>query len=61
MSISMKNLMGIVWDREYFHSSDLQQCIADVYVDKKPALNIIDAYRIMFQNGPRDVRPVIQP
>ena len=54
MSISMKNLMGIVWDREYFHSSDLQQCIADVCTwDKKPALNIIDAYRIMFQNGPR--------
>lgn len=54
MSISMKNYMGIVWDREYFHSNDLQQCIADICTwEKRPVLNIIDAYRIMFQNGPR--------
>ena len=54
MSISMKNFMGIVWDREYFHSNDLQQCIADITTwEKRPVLNIIDAYRIMFQNGPR--------
>ncbi|GHT64483.1 hypothetical protein AGMMS50239_22280 [Bacteroidia bacterium] len=54
MSIAMKNYMGIVWDRPYFHSNDLQQCIADVctYV-KKPALNIVDAYRCMRKNGPQ--------
>lgn len=28
-SISLKNLMGIVWDRRYFHSHDLHQCITD--------------------------------
>lgn len=54
MSISMKNHMGIVWDREYFHSNNLQQCIADICTYKKrPVLNIIDAYRIMTQNGPK--------
>jgi uncharacterized protein (DUF362 family) len=54
MTISMKNYMGIVWDREYFHRTDLQQCIADVCTfHKRPALNIVDAYRIMFQNGPQ--------
>ena len=54
MSVSMKNYMGIVYDREYFHSNDLQQCIADVCTwEKRPVLNIVDAYRIMFQNGPR--------
>jgi uncharacterized protein (DUF362 family) len=54
MSISMKNYMGIVWDRGYFHSNDLQQCIADICTwNKKPALNIIDAYRCMRKNGPQ--------
>jgi Uncharacterized conserved protein len=54
MSIAMKNYMGIVWDRGFFHSNDLQQCIADscTYV-KKPALNIIDAYRCLRKNGPQ--------
>lgn len=53
-SISMKNLMGIVWDRKFFHSNDLHQCIADsATMYKKPALNIVDAYRIMKSNGPQ--------
>jgi uncharacterized protein (DUF362 family) len=53
-SMSMKNLMGIVWDRKFFHSNDLHQCIADIATyHKKPALNIIDAYRIMKSNGPQ--------
>jgi len=54
MSIAMKNYMGIVWDRGYFHSNDLQQCIADSCTwDKKPVLNIIDSYRCMRKNGPQ--------
>ena len=54
MSIAMKNYMGIVWDRGFFHQNDLQQCIADACTwEKKPALNIIDAYRVMRQNGPQ--------
>ena len=53
-SISMKNLMGIVWDRKTFHSNDLHQCIADIATfHTKPALNIVDAYRIMKSNGPQ--------
>ncbi len=54
MSCSMKNYMGIVWDRQVFHSTDLQQCIADISTyAKKPALHIVDAYRVMVQNGPQ--------
>jgi uncharacterized protein (DUF362 family) len=54
MSIAMKNNMGIVWDRRFMHANDLQQCIADcALMIKKPALNIVDAYRIMTQNGPK--------
>lgn len=54
MTISMKNYMGIVWDRGFFHKNDLQQCIADICTwNKKPVLNIVDAYRVMRQNGPQ--------
>ena len=54
MSVSLKNLMGIVWDRRYFHSHDLQQCIADCNtLSKKPALIIVDAYRVIKSNGPQ--------
>lgn len=54
MTISMKNYMGIVWDRGFFHANDLQQCIADVCsYSKRPVLNIVDAYRTMKTSGPR--------
>jgi uncharacterized protein (DUF362 family) len=56
LTITMKNLMGVVWDRGYWHRNDLNQCIADyaTYL-KKPTLNIVDAYRVMMKNGPRGV------
>ena len=54
MTVAMKNYMGIVWDRRYMHSNDLQQCIADItLIPQKPVLTIVDAYRIMTQNGPK--------
>ena len=54
MTVSMKNYMGIVWDRRFWHSNDLQQCIADCSTyTKKPALNIVDAYRVLKTNGPK--------
>lgn len=56
MTIAMKNYMGIIWDRRIFHSVDLQQCIADVCTwEKKPVLNVVDAYRVMKTNGPKGV------
>jgi uncharacterized protein (DUF362 family) len=54
MTIAMKNFMGIVWDRRFWHANDLQQCIADcTTIAKMPVLNIVDAYRVMTQNGPK--------
>lgn len=55
LTISMKNLMGIVWDRGYWHRNDLHQCIADFTSFRKPDLNIVDAYFVMKRNGPRGV------
>ncbi|MCL2097520.1 MAG: DUF362 domain-containing protein [Bacteroidales bacterium] len=55
MTIALKNYMGIVWDRRFFHANDLQQCIADsALFSKKPILNIVDAYRIVTANGPQN-------
>ena len=54
LTISMKNHMGIVWDRGYFHANDLQQCIADICsYEKRAVLNVVDAYRLMKTSGPR--------
>jgi uncharacterized protein (DUF362 family) len=54
LTCAMKNLMGIVWDRQFFHGNDLAQCIADCCTyQKKPVLNIVDAYRVMKSNGPQ--------
>jgi uncharacterized protein (DUF362 family) len=56
LTVAMKNLMGVVWDRGWWHRNDLHQCIADYATfAKKPTLNIIDAYRVMMKNGPRGV------
>jgi uncharacterized protein (DUF362 family) len=55
VTICMKNLMGIVWDRRFWHRNDLHQCIADFATWRKPDLNIVDAYRVMTRNGPRGV------
>ncbi|PAW76140.1 MAG: tat (twin-arginine translocation) pathway signal sequence [Verrucomicrobia bacterium Tous-C9LFEB] len=53
MTCAMKNAMGVVWDRRYWHKNDLHQCIAEFQTFKKPALNIVDAYHPMMRNGPR--------
>jgi uncharacterized protein (DUF362 family) len=55
LTIAMKNMMGNVWDREIWHRTDLHQCIADYAAYRKPTLNIVDAYYVMKQNGPRGV------
>ncbi|MDO4586203.1 MAG: DUF362 domain-containing protein [Planctomycetia bacterium] len=64
ITVAMKNLMGIVFDRQYFHQHDLEQCIADICTIEKPAaLNIVDAYRVLKSNGPRgkNLSDVVQP
>ena len=53
MTAGIKNLMGLVWDRGFYHRNDLQQCIADFLTFRKPDLTVIDAYRALGRNGPR--------
>lgn len=53
MTACLKNVMGLVWDRGFFHQNDLQQCICDGVLLRKPDLNILDAYSPMARNGPQ--------
>jgi uncharacterized protein (DUF362 family) len=55
LTVAMKNMMGVVWDRGFWHANDLHQCIADFASYAKPTLNVIDAYGVMKRNGPRGV------
>jgi uncharacterized protein (DUF362 family) len=52
LTMAIKNLMGVVWDRYWFHTNDLNQCIADLALYRKPDLNVIDAYYMLTANGP---------
>lgn len=52
VTLSMKNLMGVVWDRGIMHSTDLNQTIADLSLAVKPKLILLDATRILTSNGP---------
>ena len=47
VTIGLKNGMGVVWDRGYWHSNDLHQCIADFGTYRKPDLTVVDAYYVV--------------
>ncbi len=54
VSFGLKNLMGLVWDRRHFHEMiSLHQGIADLATLLKPTLTVIDATRVMVNNGPQ--------
>jgi uncharacterized protein (DUF362 family) len=55
LCIAMKNLMGTVWDRKFWHANGLHQCIADYASAVQPDLNVVDGYRVIMKNGPRGV------
>ena len=53
LTISMKNWMGAVQDRGFWHRNDLHQCIADFSSFMKPRWSLVDATRIMKSRGPQ--------
>ncbi len=56
MTGCLKNTMGLVWNRGYWHSNNLPQCIADYALyEKKPVLNVVDCYNVMVKHGPQGV------
>jgi uncharacterized protein (DUF362 family) len=56
LTIAMKNLMGVVWDRRSWHATNLHQRIADFAAYRKPDLTIIDAYRVIMSHGPKGIQ-----
>jgi uncharacterized protein (DUF362 family) len=51
LTLGMKNLMGVIKDRNYLHVA-LDECIADLNALIKPQLTVLDAIRILTANGP---------
>ena len=51
-TMTMKNLMGIMGGRRGTIHGDFSQKIVDVNTLVKPTLAILDAYRVLFRNGP---------
>jgi uncharacterized protein (DUF362 family) len=53
VSLSMKGMMGLIYDRRTFHMDmDLDTAIVDLCTVLRPGLAIIDATRILSDGGP---------
>ncbi|NCC52505.1 MAG: DUF362 domain-containing protein [Spartobacteria bacterium] len=52
LSMAMKNWMGAVEDRGFWHRNNLHQCIADFSSFIRPDWTLLDATRIMLDQGP---------
>jgi len=57
VTFGMKNWMGVIFDRGYFHRNGLGECIAELSSSIKPALVIVDATRITLYGGPNNRNP----
>ena len=62
VSMGMKGLMGLIWDRGSFHSQyNMNQAIADLGTVIKPQLTILDATRALVSGGPGGPGEVKKP
>ena len=61
VSGSLKNLLGLVWDRGVFHRKmDLDQAIVDLNTLIRPRLTILDGTRILVTRGPGGPGKVVE-
>lgn len=58
VTMGLKNMMGLVWDRGMFHTYELHRCIAELITFKKPTLTILDALRGITASGPVGPGPI---
>jgi len=62
VSMGIKGLMGLIWDRESFHSRyNMNQALADLATVIKPQLTILDATRALTSGGPGGPGMVMKP
>jgi len=53
VSLGIKGLMGLIWNRESFHSQyNMSEALADLATVIKPQLTILDATRALTSGGP---------
>lgn len=52
ITMGLKNMMGLVQDRDYFHRTDLNLAIAELNAYRKPDLIVMDAIKGITSNGP---------
>lgn len=60
VSLSMKGMMGLVWDRAGMHKKELSSSIVDMCSVLKADLTVIDATRVLSTNGPRGPGKVLK-
>jgi uncharacterized protein (DUF362 family) len=61
ITISMKKLMGNIWNRKDYHRYGLHDCIAELNCAVKPTLIVADATRALQTRGPKGPGEVTQP
>jgi uncharacterized protein (DUF362 family) len=61
VTLAMKNLMGVAWDRNYFHATDLHRCIGELATAVPHTLVIMDANHVLLTNGPAGPGEVLRP
>ena len=62
VSLGLKGLMGMIWDRYSFHSKyDMDQAIVELATVIKPQLTILDATRALVSGGPGGPGEVVKP
>lgn len=62
VSLGIKGLMGLIWERESFHSQfNINQALADLATVIRPHLTILDATRALASGGPGGPGDVKKP
>jgi uncharacterized protein (DUF362 family) len=62
VSLGIKNLMGLIWDRWSFHSRyNMNEALADLATVIRPRLTILDASRALASGGPGGPGDVKRP
>jgi uncharacterized protein (DUF362 family) len=62
VSMGIKGLMGVIWDRWSFHSKyNINQALADLATVLRPKLTVLDATRALTTGGPGGPGEVVKP
>ncbi|MEI8190323.1 MAG: DUF362 domain-containing protein [candidate division NC10 bacterium] len=62
VSMGIKGLMGLIWDRGSFHGRyNINQALADLATVLRPQLTVLDATRALTTGGPGGPGDVIRP